>query len=297
MDQISEVNQRGENFVVVGDLKLLWQDPAFAFNPDTCQCNIKVLERAQFDQLVAQNHLRWPRFIFYNQQGKRWIQQETFLIWPNGRVRYYERFSATLQAPDFDFKRFPFDSQKFFIILDCIVPEQFFVFENMTDFTRVGKQLGEEEWYITKSSTKISRQEFGTRFSFGFEAKRHLSFYVFRIFVPLLLIIIVSWITFFLGDYSKRIDISGANLLVFIAFNFTIASDLPRLGYLTFLDAILISTFIVTALTVVFNVSLKRLDAKGRGELAQRIDDYVIGAYLVFYAVALGLLILLFFYR
>jgi hypothetical protein len=61
-----------------------------------------------------------------------------------------------------------------------------------------------------------------------------------------------------------------------IAFNFTIGSDLPRLGYLTFLDAILIIAFIITALTVICNVALKRTDAAGRSDVAENIDRYII---------------------
>jgi hypothetical protein len=107
MDQITGVDQRAENFGVVGDLTLEWLDPDFAFNPDTCQCAVKVYDSAQFEKFAAEHHLRWPRFIFFNQQGKRWTQDEVFRIYPNGKVTYYERFSVTLQTPDFNFQRFP----------------------------------------------------------------------------------------------------------------------------------------------------------------------------------------------
>jgi hypothetical protein len=300
LDQIVEVNQRSENFGVVGDLHLEWLDPAFAFNPDTCHCAVKVLDNGQFEKFVAAHHLHWPRFIFYNQQGKRWSQGEVFRIYPDGRVTYYERFSVTLQAPDFNFKKFPLDTQKFFIRIQGLSPEEDYRFRNLPELTRLGQQLGEEEWYITKHDTDVSSIIFGedtsvSRFNFRFLAQRHLSYYIFRIFLPLLLIIAVSWVTFFLQDYAKRVDISGANLLVFIAFNFTIGSDLPRLGYLTLLDTVLIVAFVVTTLTVIVNVVLKRLDMQGKTELARKIDSYIIDGYPIFYVLGFGLLFLIFF--
>ena len=296
VDQISEVNQRGENFGAVGDLVLEWDDPAYAFNPDSCQCSYKTFTPPEFEKFILQNDLRWPRFVFFNQQGKRWSQGEVFWVFSSGLVQYYERFSATFQAPDFNFRKFPLDTQKFSIHMECVDPEEDYVFTFFPKYTGLGKQLGEEEWYITKhraavSSTPVPDGSTYSRYSFQLQAQRHLIYYICRIFIPLFLIITVAWVTFFLKDYSKRVDISGANLLVFIAFNFTIGSDLPRLGYLTFLDTILMVAFAVTALAVVFNVALKRLEDKGKTELAQKIDFSLLWGYPVFYIAGLVLFI------
>jgi hypothetical protein len=64
------------------------------------------------------------------------------------------------------------------------------------------------------------------------------------------------------------VDVASGNLLLFIAFNFTISNDLPRLGYLTLMDSILASTFVVTSLVVVFNGYLKWLEVRDKKSIA-----------------------------
>jgi hypothetical protein len=79
-----------------------------------------------------------------------------------------------------------------------------------------------------------------------------------------------------LGCY-RAWAISGVRYSLLISsFNFVISQDLPKLGYLTFLDLIPISTFLVTAIVLILAVALKRLVADGKESLVLRIDKYVI---------------------
>ena len=160
-----------------------------------------------------------------------------------------------------------------------------------SDFTEVGTQLGEEEWYVTDHEVEVIAEPSSTgnetsSFIFRFFASRHLPFYIYRIIIPLILIIIVAWITFFLEDYGKRVDATTANLLLFIAFNFTIAGELPRLGYLTYMDALLVGAFAISVLIVAYNVYLKRQEKNERQTWAQKIDKYMIWLYPLGYTLA-----------
>lgn len=294
LDQITSVDQVSENFAAVADIWMEWTDPALAFSPDECGCRVKIYR--SIDDFVEAEGSRWPEFTLFNQQAQRWTQNQLIVVQPDGTTTYFEHFWTTLQAPDFNFRAYPFDTQDFYIRIDSLYPEELYVYEPWPEKTAIGTQLGEEEWYITSNDTSISTVEITTensRYSFHFEAARHLTFYILRILLPILIIILLTYITFLLKDYGKRADIASANLLLFIAFNFTIAGDLPHLGYLTFLDAILIATFVITGATVAYNLYLRWLATEAEREIAERIDRMMVWFYPAAYVAALILALLL----
>jgi len=165
LQQITNVDQRAENYSVGATLMMRWHDPALAYSPDSdpCRCRFKTLKESNFDQLIMEKGRKWPEFTIYNQQGNRFSQNRLFGIFPDGDVLYFERFTTTLQAPDFNFRRYPFDRQQFFIHVDSVYPKDFYVFTDLEGFSEVGARLGQEEWKVQRFDTLVGSVTASTR--------------------------------------------------------------------------------------------------------------------------------------
>jgi hypothetical protein len=286
------IDQSNEIMTAVGTIKLAWQDPKLAFSPDRCSCAVKEYTENTFNQFLAETGGDWPDFTLFNQQGNRWTQNRVVDILPDGSVTYLERLTTNFQL-NFDFSKYPFDVEHFYIYVDMLYPEDRYVMVPMKDFSEIDPENGEDEFILTGFDTSVSSvisslEHPTSRYTFHFSAPRYLMYYFFRIFVPVLLIISVSYITFFLKDFTKRIEVATGNLLLFIAFSWSLAEDYPRMGYLTFIDVIMGITFFVNTLVVVYNVYLKWLEVGEQMEKAERIDRVADWAYPLVYIVLFG---------
>ena len=299
LEQIVSIDQANEILTAVGTLGMEWSDPDLAFNPDDCHCSMKEYNDRTFNDFLKAAEGKWPEYMLFNQQGNRWVQNRILQVEPTGHVRYLERFTTNFQV-DFDYQQFPLDTQDFYFIVDLLPAEDLFVFSNQNDYSEISPYHGEDEFVIGEFDTQVSSESVNqkdttSRFTFHFSAPRHLEYYVFQIFVPIFLIISISYVTFFLKDFGRRIEIATGNLLLFIAYSFSLANNYPRLGYLTFLDAIMAVTFAVNTLVVVYNVYLKWLETRDQLERAERIDRVFDWIYPITYLVAFTIIYFWFF--
>lgn len=281
INQITSVDQKAENFGAVVTTRIRWEDPLLSFDEAKEGRDFLIMGIGSlYDRANAVGAVV-PSYIIRNQQGNRWVNDAFAVVQPDGSAAVFEQFTLTLQAPLFNFSRYPFDQQKFYIEIVSNLPVEYIEFVAMEGDWGLGDMLGEEEWILENASMEVSTKKGlsgleSSSVSLVFEGRRHILYYVTRIFIPMLVLVIVSWATFFLDEYRRRIEISGANLLVFVGFNWIISDSLPKLGYLTFLDAILQFMFVVTGSVIVINVALRRIKQGGREDLARKIDNYVI---------------------
>ncbi|WP_204115412.1 hypothetical protein [Shimia biformata] len=282
IQQITGVDQKAENFGVVALLRFKWTDPALSYDAPAGNRDVfRILRVDEFRDYARERGAVLPSFEIRNQQSNRWVHQSKITLLPDGTAFYVDKSSLTLQAPYFDFTKYPFDRQTFYFEVVSVAPEPFIKYVAADDWSGLGGLLGEEEWILENDRMEISTIEGFTghpsaKIALAFEGHRHTQYYLTRIFLPMLILITVSWSAFFLDDYRKRSEVAGANLLVFVGFNWMISADLPRLGYLTFLDFILQWMFVVTGAIIVFNIFLAHLQYKGRAPLAASLDSYAI---------------------
>lgn len=278
--QITGVDQKAENFSVVARISLRWHDKKLAFEPAPGEPGVRAATTEHFLAQARKSNIFVPIATVENQQARSFSKASNVTWFADGTALYTNETILTLQAPDFDFRRFPFDHQSFFLRLLANGPSEFIQFEPLADANGLGDKLGEEEWKVNSIWTEVDEVQGLTglpssRFSLGFSANRHMLYYWARIFVPLALLITVTWANFFLEEYRRRIDIASGNLLAFIAYNFAISGELPRLGYLTFLDSLMMANFVISAGAVVYNVTLRRVSMAGHEDRARAIDWHV----------------------
>ncbi len=294
IDQVTSVDQKAENYSAVVVLRVEWTDPALAFDRDVVGRDFQVFNPATLAEHASEIGAVVPAFVIHNQQSNKWIHESAASLHHDGRVVYVEKSSLTLQAPHFDFRKYPFDTQKFFFEVVSIFPSEYVTYYPLDDYSGLGDLLGEEEWVLGNARvqhstvTGLSGRD-SDQVALAFEGSRHLTYYVIRVFLPMLVLITVGWALFFLDEYRRRIEIAGGNLLVFVAFNWAISADLPKLGYLTFLDFTLQCMFLMTGALIVFNVALRKLKVSGREGAARKLDNYAIKwIYPLGYAAIVG---------
>jgi heme/copper-type cytochrome/quinol oxidase subunit 4 len=258
---IDEVKERWE---VSGTIIASWRDPSLTYRPRNA------LDR---DRDVARSTWR-PVLVFRNEiQQTKFTNPDIYTL-PNGTVIYTQDFNAVLST-DLDLRRFPFDAESLPIVVEPGGEDtERVVLQFDPKLSAVAKAHYAElaQWKtvaLTAHTDTESLAERATRaIAITLRIQRNSGPYIWKFIVPLVLLVIISWVSFWLSheEFTTKDQLSAAiaTLLVVVAYNLVASNQLPKTSYITYIDALLFVSFLFVIIAIGFIVAI-HLQRKSQG--------------------------------
>lgn len=298
VNDIRGIDPVRDEFQFRGHVRLLWCDPRHAFDPETEGQNELVFTGDRIEQEFKQ--MWFASGYPVNKVGELSFSERVLRIRHDGTIEQSINVSVPL-ATHYDLRRFPFDRQTLELQVESYLWNrdqlQFIHDETISGF---GDGISIPEWNIEAVNGRVSEvavMRSDTPFShyiLEIEIGRTPGFYLWKVFLPLVVIVALSWSVFWMTDerFSARSRISATGVLTIVAYQFVFAENLPRVGYLTLLDQVMIGSFGLLAVTVLESLLVDRAN---REDLAKaiRIDRTSRWLFPAVYAVMLATIVLL----
>lgn len=199
----------------------------------------------------------------------------------SGRVRYVQRYRGALVF-QYNAHRFPFDRHE--IVISLLSHEygekEIRVIINKDITGRRADEFNVPDWKVSQVQASVRSvyldafDRSHSMFDFSISAKRLSGYYIWKVIVPLMLIVFMSWTVFWIdpAQFSTQIGMSATSMLTLIAFQFAMANILPHLSYYTVLDKFIAGSTILVFLALIESVTTSHLSTKQKQEVALRMD-------------------------
>lgn len=219
---------------------------------------------------------------------------------------------------DADFRRYPFDRQRLPIVIEheVLTAEELELVDDEEAYRRAGGDA--HSWglaptvpvpdlNIERATRVFATQEYRTTFgdptiqeagvsfarvTFTIEAGRNSGAYLIKILIPLLIILVLAYLVFFVParELEVAVGLTVTSVLACIAFQLTVVDDLPSIGYITTSDRIFHLCYFLIMTAMAETVYTHNLEKRGRKAVADRIEHWA--RYLYPASVVLGLLVI-----
>ena len=207
----------------------------------------------------------------------------------DGTVIYRQRYVGLFTQP-LRLQSFPFDKQDFRVQLIAIryspnevkfVADQRWVDAGLKQAGGIAQSITLTDWTVDKWDIKTLPYTLtpGLTYSgyvFEFTASRNVEHYILKVILPLVLIVMMSWAVFWIDPVTSnsQISIAVTSMLTLIAYRFAVDSQLPRLPYMTRLDAFILTSTLLVFFSLIEVLVTTFLDNNKQTERAKKIDRY-----------------------
>jgi hypothetical protein len=245
---LDEVHQ---TFTCTGYLTEKWQDSRLAFDPGPGQPQKRYYRRED---------VWFPLLQFDNSADPRKEASYLLSAMPDGAVQYVQKFAVTVSS-NLELRAFPFDTQNLELYIHP--------FANGDD--RIVLSIDPQSTGVSSASYtplplwktgKMSYRLIGgllengvikrTHAVFAMRVTRTSEYYVYTIFLPLLLMVAISWGALWIppSDLNSQLVVSVTTVLTLVAFSIGTTNVLPPVPYLTFCNMFFLICFVFVFISV-----------------------------------------------
>jgi hypothetical protein len=277
MVDIASIDSAQQSFTAEVVIVLRWKDPRFAHTGNG-------IVRYSLEQV-------WhPRIAVVNETNSVSRKFPDLVeVEPDGRVTYRQRYAGVFTQP-LRLRSFPFDRQTFrlqFVAVRYLVsevqfvPDQDWIDNGLKQAGGIASSITLPDWTIESWNTKSLSYALAPGFeysgyAFEFTAARNVSHYILKVMFPLVLIVIMSWSVFWLDPIhsNSQISIAITSMLTLIAYRFATDNQLPRLPYITRLDAFILMGTVLIFVSLIEVITTTILETNHRVRLSKTIDRW-----------------------
>ncbi len=230
----------------------------------TYTANVAYMARWQDDRLrhdspgnkaTSLSQIWHPRIQILNRQRLQETFPEQASVSPSGEVEVLQRvwgqFSQPLVLHDF-----PFDHQtlNFDLVAAGHEPGSLELIADPEHPSQIADTFSVSDWAVSEWGSKpvmhslVSGDNPVPLFRMFLTMKRNSGYHLINFILPLVMIICMSWIVFWIppSNTGPRVSVSVTSMLTLVAYRFAVGASLPKIAYLTRMDwFILGSSFLI----------------------------------------------------
>jgi gmma-aminobutyric acid receptor subunit gamma len=243
-NDIVAIRDADQSFSADVFLRVEWRDPRLAHG-GSAPCSVELTD------------IWWPELQVMNRRTIQNARTPEPLVAADGTVSLLLRGFGDFSF-DADLSNFPFDTQRLQLDIMSIYGDEEidFVYDparitlspklSVPNFTVQVAGIEERADHVASTQRKHAR------LLISMDAVRLTGFYTWQQFVPLLLVVLMAWIVFWIPreHVPSRIGLAATSMLTLIAYRFAMSSVLPPIAYLTRFDKFIIGASILVFLSL-----------------------------------------------
>ena len=286
---INSIDSAQQSFTADVAVVLQWTDPRLAHTGGGTA-------RYLLDQI-------WdPRVVIANETNS--VERrlaDSAEVEADGTVIYRQRYVGSFIQP-LRLRSFPFDKQSFRIHLAAayygpgevnFVPNKKWSDAGLRQAGGIAPEITLPDWTVEKWDIRpltygLAPGLESSGYVFEFTALRNVRHYILKVILPLVLIVMMSWAVFWIdpNTSNSQINIAVTSMLTLIAYRFAVDSQLPRLPYMTRLDAFILTGTLLVFFSLIEVLVTTILDNNQQVARAKKIDRYCRVIFPVIFAIA-----------